>query len=177
MQTRRTARDLDAFTRAFQGRLLALNRAHELLTREIGTGVLLRDLVAESIAAYEAKPSARFSLDGPSIRLGSEISVTLAMALHELATNALKYGALSNGDGRVDVRWRVEGDATDSQQMRMEWTERGGPAVTPPTRRGFGSDLIERGLARQFGGSAILDFRSTGLHCRISAPLPSGAGP
>jgi PAS domain S-box-containing protein len=172
MQTRRTAPDLDAFTRAFEGRLLALNRAHELLTREIGTGVLLRDLVAESVAPYEATPGALFSLEGPSIRLGSEISVTLAMALYELATNALKYGALSNGDGRVDVRWRVEDDARGSKRMSMEWTEQGGPAVALPKRRGFGSDLIERGLGRQFGGSAILDFQSTGLCCRISAPLP-----
>ena len=123
MQTRRTAPDLDAFTRAFEGRLLALNRAHELLTREIGTGVLLRGLVAESVAPYEATPGARFSLEGPSIRLGSEISVTLAMALYELATNAVKYGALSNGDGRVDVRWRVEDDARGSKRMSMEWTE------------------------------------------------------
>jgi two-component sensor histidine kinase len=177
MQTRRTAPDLDAFTRAFEGRLLALNRAHELLTREIGNGVLLRDLVVESIAPYEMTPAARFSLCGPSIRLGSEISVTLAMALHELATNALKYGALLTTDGRIDVSWRVEDDARASKRISMEWIERGGPAVVPPTRRGFGSDLIERGLARQFGGSATLQFVSTGLRCRISAPLPSGAGP
>lgn len=75
----------------------------------------------------------------------------------------------------VDVRWQVERDDRASQRMSMEWTEHGGPAVTPPTRRGFGSDLIERGLARQFGGSAALDFGSNGLRCRISAPLPNPA--
>jgi two-component sensor histidine kinase len=98
------------------------------------------------------------------------------MALHELATNALKYGALSTPGGRVDVQWRVENDATASEQMSIEWTERGGPTVTPPGRRGFGSDLIERGLARQFGGAAKLSFESTGLRCRIIAPLPVGPG-
>jgi len=177
MQTRRTAADLDAFTRAFEGRLLALNRAHELLTREIGTGVLLRDLILESIGAYETTPGARFSLCGPSIRLGSEISVTLAMALHELATNAVKYGALSNTNGQVDVRWRLENEVGVAQRISIEWVERGGPAVAPPTRRGFGSDLIERGLARQFGGTAALEFLSAGLRCRITAPVPSSAGP
>lgn len=118
-----------------------------------------------------------FPLDGPAVRLGSEISVTLAMALHELATNALKSGALLTPNGRVDARWRVEDDAPASKQMSIEWTEHGGPSVTSPARRGFGSDLIERGLARQFGGSATLDFESTGLRCRIIAPLPVGAGP
>jgi PAS domain S-box-containing protein len=168
MQTRRTATDLDAFTRAFEGRLMALNRAHELLTYEIETGVLLDDLLRETVAPYDGHPGERFHLAGTPIRLRPEMAVTLAMALHELTTNAAKYGALTTAEGRIVVEWRVDA----SGRMAIEWTESGGPPVSAPTRRGFGSDLIERGLARQFGGSATLQFHETGLRCHITAPLP-----
>jgi two-component sensor histidine kinase len=169
MQTRRNAPDLDAFTAAFEGRLMALNRAHELMTREIGTGVSLRNLLAETVAAYTDAPGARFSFAGPDLRLGSEIAVTLSMALHELTANAAKYGALAVPQGRVNVEW----DAPASGPMTIEWKETGGPPVAKPAKRGFGSDLIEKGLARQFGGTAVLEFAEDGLCCRITAPLPT----
>jgi two-component sensor histidine kinase len=167
MQTRRRATDLDAFTRAFEGRLMALNRAHELLTREIGSGVLLGDLVLGTVAPYEDQPGERFRLSGPAIRLGSEVAVTLAMALHELTTNAVKYGALSIPQGRISVNWT----ALPGGPMTVDWTETCGPPVAEPAARGFGSDLIERGLARQFGGTAVLEFNKEGLRCLINAPL------
>ena len=88
------------------------------------------------------------------------------MAMHELATNAVKYGALSNDKGRVDVAWRI-----DAGQLRIEWRESGGPPVSPPTRRGFGSRLVERGLAGELGGSAVMHFNPEGLFCVINAPL------
>jgi PAS domain S-box-containing protein len=168
MQTRRRATDLDGFTQAFEGRLMALNRAHELLTREIGTGGRLRDLLLETVAPYEDAAGERFRLRGPEIRLGSEVAVTLAMALHELTTNAAKYGALSTPQGCISIEWR--NSAPDS--LTMDWAETGGPPVVKPTRRGFGSDLIERGLARQSGGTAILEFHKGGVRCHIACMLP-----
>ena len=173
LRTRRTASDLDEFTRAFEGRLLALNRAHEVLTREIGTDVLLQDLINETVAAYDDQPGGRFRLAGPAIRLGSEMALTLAMALHELSSNAARYGALSAPEGRINLEWRIENESgLQTDRMAIEWTETGGPAVAEPRRRGFGSELIERGLARQFGGTARLEFHNNGLRCRIVAPLP-----
>jgi two-component sensor histidine kinase len=133
MQTRRTATDLDRFTQAFEGRLMALNRAHELLTRDIGAGVLLRDLILETVAPYEDAAGERFRLRGPEIRLGPEVAVTLAMALHELTTNAAKYGALSTPHGRISIEWRSP--APDS--MTIDWAETGGPPSASP--RGEGS--------------------------------------
>jgi PAS domain S-box-containing protein len=168
MQTRRTATDFDAFTKAFEGRLMALNRAHDLLTREIGTGALLHDLVRGTVAPYEDRAGQRFCFVGPPIRLGSEIAVTLAMALHELTTNAIKYGALSVPQGRINVEWRAE----PRGPLTIEWTESGGPPVSEPSQRGFGSELIERGLARQFGGTAAIEFHKDGLRCVITAPIP-----
>ena len=167
MQTRRNATDLNAFAKSFEGRLMALNRAHDLLTREIGAGALLRDLILATIEPYEAKPGQRFRLAGPPVRLGPETAVTLAMALHELTTNALKYGALSADVGQVNVEWRADGP----NRIVIEWIESGGPAVSAPVRRGFGSDLIERGLARQFGGTASLQFSEEGLRCVITVPV------
>jgi PAS domain S-box-containing protein len=173
MQTRRNAADLDAFTHAFEGRLMALNRAHELLTREIGKGVLLRDLLLATVAPFEDEPGQRFQLSGPELRLGSEIAVTLAMALHELTTNAAKYGALATPQGRISVEWQVP----QSGPMTIGWTETGGLPVTKPARRGFGSDLIERALARQFGGTAVLEFNEEGIRCLITAPVPKPPEP
>ena len=170
MQTRRRATDLDGFTQAFEGRLMALNRAHELLTREIGTGVLLHELLLETVAPYEDAAGERFRLRGPEIRLGSEVAVTIAMALHELITNAAKYGALSTPHGCISIEWR----SSTPDSMTMDWAESGGPPVAKPTRRGFGSDLIERGLARQSGGTAVLKFNKEGVRCHIACMLPQG---
>jgi two-component system CheB/CheR fusion protein len=92
------------------------------------------------------------------------------MMLHELATNALKYGALSVPSGSVDIAWTVEGDRADSR-LALVWTERGGPMVAPPTSRGFGSELIERSIAYELNGKAALDFRVTGLRCTLDVPF------
>src|SRR3954464_5739207 len=99
----------------------------------------------------------RFAASGVEIRIGSELSVTLAMAFHELVTNALKYGALSVPNGRIRVIWHIEEAIADgAERMTIVWSEHGGPAVKDPSRRGFGSELIEKGLARQLGGTALL---------------------
>jgi two-component sensor histidine kinase len=101
--------------------------------------------------------------------LAPEASVALAMALHELATNAAKYGALSVSSGRVEVVWRV---AADGRSLELSWAENGGPPIeAPPTRRGFGSGMLERGLARQLGGEVALEFAREGLRCHVRLPL------
>ena len=96
------------------------------------------------------------------------------MAVHELATNAAKYGALSNGSGRVSVHWSIS--EHDERHLKIVWTEAGGPKVTAPSSKGFGSRLIERGLAGQLGGEAAIDYRETGVVCRILAPLSTITG-
>jgi two-component sensor histidine kinase len=92
------------------------------------------------------------------------------MSLHELATNAAKYGALSSNEGRVELRWVIDGDT--GSRLRMIWSERGGPLVKPPSRKGFGTRLIQRGLAAELGGSVSLDYAEAGLVCIIDAPVP-----
>jgi two-component sensor histidine kinase len=108
----------------------------------------------------------RISLGGPAVLLTPSATVTLTLALHELATNAAKYGALSNDNGKVDIDW-----AADTEMLTIIWRERDGPAVAKPERSGFGTRLLERGVARDLGGAVTIDFRPTGLMCTITAPL------
>ena len=99
------------------------------------------------------------------------MALALAMALHELATNAAKYGALSDSQGRVALSWTVTGSGPD-RRLRLDWTERDGPPVSPPARRGFGSRLIQSGLATELDGEVTMDYPSSGVICRLDAPLP-----
>lgn len=158
---------------AFEGRLEALATAHNLLTRERWEAAELGDLVRESCSAHEYG-DAQIRIDGPVVRLDPKAAVTIAMALHELCTNASKYGALSGPRGQVTVSWTITDD--DPARLHLEWRERGGPAVTEPTERGFGSRMIERALAAELRGTARLDFRPDGLRCIIDAPLPLASG-
>jgi PAS domain S-box-containing protein len=151
---------------AFTARLLALSRAHDVLTRESWVAAGLRDVVEQALAPFQALGRSRFSLLGPDVRLSSKEALAISMSLHELATNAAKYGALSGEAGTVALHWSVSGG-----QLRLSWTESGGPAVIPPTRRGFGSRLVERGLAEELDGAVELHFRPQGLVCLIEAPL------
>ena len=157
---------------AFEGRLEALSVAHNLLTRENWESADLRDVVAGALGVHD-DTSGRFTIGGPELRLEPKTAVTIAMALHELATNATKYGALSTDKGKVAVEWRV----SDGPEPRLHicWEEKDGPAVQPPARRGFGSRMIERALAGGALELARLDFRCEGLVCEIDAPLPSAS--
>jgi two-component sensor histidine kinase len=112
----------------------------------------------------------RIAIGGPDIRIGGRRSTPLIMAMHELATNALKYGALSVDGGRVTVGWRIE-EVSDVPRLHIEWREHGGPAVTTPDKKGFGSQLVERGLAMELGGTAEIAFRPEGVVCEIAVPL------
>ncbi|HEX9964252.1 MAG TPA: HWE histidine kinase domain-containing protein [Allosphingosinicella sp.] len=149
----------------FEARLMALSGAHNLLTEENWGGASLERVVKDSIE-HLAGESGRFAVEGEPLRLAPRAALALAMALHELGTNAAKYGALSVEGGRVSIAWSQTGD-----RLRLLWRESGGPPVRPPARRGFGSRLIERGLAADLGGAARLRFEPTGLSCEIEASL------
>ena len=149
----------------FEARLLALSRAHNLLTEANWEGAPIWRVVADSIAHLSSEKG-RFILEGEPMWLAPRAALALALACHELSTNAVKYGALSDEHGHVEVRWHKNGGS-----LCIEWKEKGGPPVIPPSGRGFGSRLIERGLAGDLDGKARLDFEPDGLRCMIEAPL------
>lgn len=155
----------------FQGRLFALASAHDVLTREDWKGADLRDIVAATTAPLTTPERSPFDVEGPELRLRPKAAVPLAMALHELCTNAAKYGALSNGVGRVGIAWEVD-EAGPDRLLRLRWAERGGPPVEVPQRRGFGSRLIERGLPHELHARVRLEHRREGVTCAIDMPLP-----
>jgi two-component sensor histidine kinase len=142
-QTARSAGDVAEFEQVFGERLQALSRAHNLLTEENWLGAELGDLIRQTLEAHEAE-GGRISVDGPPIRLSPNAAVTVNLAIHELATNAAKYGALSVPGGRLDVRWRTEAGAA----MSFVWRETGLQGLPPPTRQGFGSRLL-KAVARE----------------------------
>jgi PAS domain S-box-containing protein len=161
----------DVARRAFDARLSALSAAHNLLTRENWEKASLAETVSTSVAATTGANAARVRLSGPDVLLSPQTAVSVAMAIHELCTNAIKYGALSNDRGSVAVDWQVI-SGEEGQRFRLDWVEANGPAVAPPSRRGFGSRMIERGLSAELGGRVELEFRPEGLACIIDAPLP-----
>lgn len=167
LQTSMAVSDPREFFIAFDGRVRALVMAHDLLTANAWQGSRLEDVVKRTLAPYAARNGVghRVEMQGPSLRLRPEAAVTLHMAFHELATNAAKYGALSVPDGAVTVDWVVE--TGDPASVIITWAERGGPPVTAPTRRGFGSNLLETGLARELGGKVKLSFEPAGVICEM----------
>jgi len=159
-----TARGLDAFKQVVLGRVEALARAQTSLARRKWEGAFLHEVIEAELAAM-AQPSA-WRLEGPPTLLLPEKVQAMSMIVHELATNAAKYGAFSESSGVVHVGWRAEPDAG----LVLRWRETGGPAVSPPDHRGFGSRLMGQ-LARQLGGSLHYDWRPEGLVAELAAPL------
>ena len=141
-----------------------------MVTRDPEGGVDLEYLVVEELLSYHAHEGEQLRMSGPPVRFHPKAAETFALAIHELATNAIKYGALSRPSGRVDVSWRLE-DGSDPTELLFEWRERGGPPVAPPQRKGFGSELLERTLAFELKGKTTLAFEPSGLHCTIAIPL------
>lgn len=154
------------FEAALDARLAALARAHNLLMRETWTAASLGELVEDTLAPYAIGRESRVRAHGPTILLAPTAAVTLNMALHELATNAAKFGALSNESGRVEVSWSVRGG-----EMELKWRETDGPLVEAPQRRGFGRRLIERGATQELGGAVTLSFAPGGVTCAFRIPL------
>ena len=160
----RHAKERDAFI----ARLHALGSAHDLLTSKTWEKASVRAIVTRALEPFQEHVNDRLTIDGPAdLWLDSTKSVTVAMALHELATNAVKYGALSNGRGRVSIAWQRQ---SDPDRMRLVWQESGGPEVRPPKQKGFGSHLIERAFAGQLGGSELV-FSPQGLSCTLEVAL------
>ncbi|HEY0424918.1 MAG TPA: HWE histidine kinase domain-containing protein [Rhodopila sp.] len=157
------------FRQTLEARLLALASAHDILTREGWEGANLTDVIAGALMPYGSADDDRFRVSGPPLRLQPRAAVALAMALHELATNALKYGALSVAGGRVEIRWEVRHVAP--AVLHIVWSEQRGPAVDRPGPPGFGTSLIERSLAQDLGGTAQITFPVDGITCVIDAPL------
>ena len=170
-QTFRPTRTMQASLETFSARLRSMALAQDVLTQSSDDGASLHQLVSRALEPYRRHDgSERIAISGPEVRIDGRRSTALTMAVHELATNAVKYGALSVDAGRVAVCWRVE-PASGTDRLWIEWREQGGPPVTPPKRRGFGSRLVERGLAMELQGEAEIDFRPEGVVCRITAPL------
>lgn len=165
----RRAPDVTSFLRDFESRLQALARAHDALSGDYEKHATVRDLVDAAVAPF-ASPE-RLAVEGPDVALWPQGALTLAMTLHELATNAAKYGALSTGAGRVGVTWQREEEDGGEPRLRLEWRESGGPPVTPPSRTSFGTMLIERIAGAELGGASELVFAPEGVICRILAPI------
>lgn len=163
--------DPNAARAAFEERLFALSRTHDVLTRENWEGANLRDIVKEALAPYQRDNIERIKIRGESVQLPPRVALPFAMALHELSTNAAKYGSLSAEAGELKIVWDLI-RTDEGPQLSLKWKETGGPLTQKPTRKGFGSRLIERGLTRELGGAVTLDYRPTGLVCTFSFPLP-----
>jgi PAS domain S-box-containing protein len=161
---------MEEFVAAVEGRILSLSRVHSILSQSRWEGADLASLLRDELAPFDLADTTRIMLEGPDVMLDSSSAQTLALALHELATNTAKYGALSASSGRLAVIWHLEG-----RDLVVRWTEQGGPAVSPPTRQGFGTSAIISGVKHQQGGDVRFDWKETGLDCTIRLPLKKGA--
>ncbi|MDB5623664.1 MAG: hypothetical protein JWR39_2227 [Devosia sp.] len=151
--------------RVFNERLRAMGDAHRLLTEGEVEGADMQAAIAAAIGPFEGDGRKRFELAGPSLFLRPKATLSLSMALHELCTNAVKYGALASEEGRVSIAWAV----AEPDHLTIAWRESGGPPVAPPTGKGFGSRMIERALAADLGARVSFDYAATGLVCTITA--------
>ncbi|MBF9234313.1 sensor histidine kinase [Microvirga alba] len=171
LQTLRGSDSLDAFKEAFQARLFALSATHNILTQELWESACMREILCAELEPYGGIDERRVCAAGDSIRLTPRQALTFGMAFHELATNAVKYGALSAPQGSVDIAWRTEPDSTGKPLLKVDWVEKNGPPVREPARKGFGSKLIERGIRHELDGSLDMRFHPEGLRCSFAVPL------
>jgi two-component sensor histidine kinase len=160
------AQSADEASQAFNARIRALAQTHGRLAEANWSGVSLETMLSDEFAPYRSRDGKNVRLSGPPIVLTPRCALTLGMAVHELATNAAKYGALSTRKGKIDVAWQA-----DAGELRILWSERGGPPVAPPSRSGFGRLLLERALGSDLRGNVQLDFAEDGLKCAIAVPL------
>jgi PAS domain S-box-containing protein len=168
LQTLRRSSSLESFAEAFKGRISALSRVHSLLTRSQWRSAGLEELVRQTLAPYGGGGASSLEIAGPKIAVRPKPALALALVLHELATNAAKYGSLSTSSGRLSVLW----DET-ALGLLIRWREEGGPTVEEPAERGFGRTLIERAVAHELDGSVRFEYRGPGLLCEIRVPLTS----
>jgi PAS domain S-box-containing protein len=171
LHTKRGSRDLDSFHETFESRLLALSATHNILTRELWESASLQVILNAEMIPYGGVDNGRVKVSGEPIRLKPQQALGFGLALHELATNAAKYGALSVPHGRLDISWGAIPDATGQTRLAVDWVEQGGPAVEAPKRLGFGSRLIERSIRDELGGLLEMRFQPEGLRCSLNLPL------
>jgi PAS domain S-box-containing protein len=162
---------------SIETRLFALSRSHDLLSRENWHSAGLLDVVNDALEPFLAAgaKAERLVITGQDIRFPPKAALALGIAFNELATNAVKYGALSNELGSILVEWRIE-PTSKGNRVVLDWQEKKGPPVKPPTRKGFGSLVLEGGLARELEGTVHLDYRSDGVVCTMNIPVPTGGG-
>jgi two-component sensor histidine kinase len=165
-QTMRVAPDLKSASRDLEGRIVALSKAHNLLSQTAWDSTTIQDLIADEFAHFD---QSRITASGPDVLLNPRASIALAMVLHELATNAAKYGALSGDAGHLNVEWEVAPDG----EMRIDWRETSERPAAAPSRLGFGSRMIDAVMRGDLNGSVETGYESSGLHCRLFVPLSS----
>ena len=166
-QSLRTATDLEHGQQAIESRLLALGRAHDLLLQARWSSASLAHIVQGATEPYDSKGEGRISIQGPDLRIVSGAVIALAMTLNELCTNTTKFGALSVPGGHVEIAWTID---PNNGRLHLSWTEKGGPAVQPPTRRSFGTRLIET-LGKQLNGTVEITYDSKGFIYALDVPL------
>jgi two-component system, chemotaxis family, CheB/CheR fusion protein len=165
-----TSTSVEDYAAHLDGRLNAFARTQSMVTRDPAGGIDLEYLVVEEMLGYNAREGEQLRVSGPPVRFRPKAAETFALAIHELATNAIKYGALGRPTGKVDVSWRLE-DGADQTELIFAWKERGGPRVETPQRNGFGTELLEKTLAFELKGQTTLNYDPSGLHCTIAIPL------
>jgi PAS domain S-box-containing protein len=175
-QALRKASDPETIRDSIESRLFALSRSHDLLTRESWEGAGLLDLVNGALEPFGVAHgrAERIVITGKNVRLPPKATLALGIAIHELATNAVKYGAFSNEAGSILIAWAIE-PTPEGNRLILHWQEKDGPPVAPPSRKGFGSRVIERGLPHELEGTVHLDYRVDGVACTITFPLPRDA--
>lgn len=166
-QTASRTRSVDDFLDRFSARLVAIGCSHDLLIADDWHGASLRMLVEQQLGAHADRIGGQIAIEGEDVMLKPEAVQNLGLALHELATNAQKYGSLSEPEGRVSIRWKF---CEDASKLRLTWQERGGPPVTPPERSGFGRAMIETVVGRALEGDVVLSFPPKGVCCEIVIP-------
>lgn len=172
-QALRNETDPEVIRESIESRLVALSRSHDLLTRENWEGVGLLDLVTGTLEPFGAVAgrAQRFVVKGENVRLPPKATLALGIALHELATNAVKYGAFANATGSISIDWTNQA-TPNGDRLVLRWREKDGPPVTPPSRQGFGSQVLGRGLSHELEGAVKLDYKPGGLECTIDIPAP-----
>ena len=175
-QALRNTSDPEVIRESIESRLFALSRSHDLLTRENWEGAGMLDLIKAALEPFGVANgrSEHFVITGGNIRVSPKVALALGIAFHELATNAVKYGAFSDKAGSVLISWTIE-PSPDGNRLLLRWQEKDGPPVTPPSRKGFGSRVIERGLPHELEGAVHLDYPPDGLVCTINFPAPQGS--
>ena len=168
--TARASSTIEEFQQAFTGRILALARTHTSLAEDQGQSITLRDLLCSELDPFDDGSEHRLRLEGPVIKLPSTIALPLGMAIHELTTNSVRYGSLSVLGGSLSVTWVLTGPEDDGE-LAIEWVERDGPLVHLPTRRGFGSQLLERVLNSQISARTAITYDPKGLRAYVEVPL------